>query len=60
MEQMTDEKRQATAERIAYKLLDSIDQNDLEQFYWEHMFEWADGMDDKELKQTAFDLGVID
>ena len=60
MDEMTDEKRQATAERIAYKLLDTIDQSDLEQFYWEHMFEWAGDMDDAELKQTAFDLGVID
>jgi hypothetical protein len=50
--------REWLEDRIAARLLESADMDDLETVYYDMQHEWAETLPDEELTQTARDLGI--
>lgn len=50
--------RKHLEEELAYRWLEIVSQEDLEQTYWEMQKEYAETLPDEELMQTAKDLGI--
>ena len=57
-DEMDENMRAGLEEMVAQKLLEVVSQDDLENTYYEMQREWTETLPDKELLQTARDLGI--
>jgi len=55
---MDDTRRQELEELVANKLLESADDRDLAQVYWDMQKEWTETLTDEQLLETAKDLNI--
>lgn len=55
---MDENRRVELEELIAQKLLESADDRDLAQVYWDMQKEWAETLTDEQLLETAKDLNI--
>jgi len=55
---MDENRRVELEELIAQKLLESADDRDLAQVYWDMQKEWTETLTDEQLLETAKDLNI--
>lgn len=55
---MDENRRVELEELIANKLLESADDRDLAQVYWDMQKEWTETLTDEQLLETAKDLNI--